>query len=137
MQRTSGHIAVIGSTQPRRASGRRSVAASTRTQPVPLPFAEAFRTLTPEERVYLQNWWKQASSAAIDMVEDLMARPWPRPVADAIIGVFRSGEELAAWMVIGRDGAWVVASCSDGKVSRPVETLAGALSQIHPLDDSI
>jgi hypothetical protein len=85
----------------------------------------------------LRDWWKQALPAGIDMIEDLMARPWPRPVADAIIGVFRSGEELAAWMVIGRDGAWVVASCTDGKVSRTFASLAAALSHIHPVDDLI
>jgi hypothetical protein len=138
MQRTGSNIAVIGSTQPRRASGRRNTVATTaRTQTAALPLAEPFRLLTPEEQVYLQTWWKQAAPAGIDTVEDLMARPWPRPVADAIIGVFRSGEELATWMVIGRSGAWVVASCSDGKVSTPVDTLAAALSQIHPVDDSI
>jgi hypothetical protein len=64
-----------------------------------------------------------------------MTRPWPRPVAETIIGVFRTGEELAAWMVIGRDGAWVVACCGDGMISRPFETLAAALAHIHPVDD--
>ena len=138
MQRTSSNIAVIGSAQPRRVSGRRNVAATlARTQSATPQLAEPFRLLTSEERVHLQNWWKQASLAGIDMVEDLIARPWPRPVADAIIGVFRSGEELATWMVIGRSGAWVVACCSDGKVSSPVNTLAAALSQIHPVDDPI
>jgi hypothetical protein len=137
MQRTSSNIAVIGSAQPRRASGRRNVATLARTQSAALPLVEPFRLLTAEERVYLQNWWKRASLAGIDMVEDLIARPWPRPVADAIIGVFRSGEELATWMVIGRSGAWVVACCSDGKVSTPVNTLEAALSQIHPVDDPI
>jgi hypothetical protein len=137
MQRTSSHIPVIGSVQPRRVSGRRNVATLARTQAAALPSVEPFRLLAPEERVYLQNWWKRAASAGIDTVEDLIARPWPRPVADSIIGVFRSGEELAAWMVIGNSGSWVVACCSDGKVSRPVDTLAAALSQIYPVDDPI
>jgi hypothetical protein len=137
MQRTSSNIAFLGSAQPRRASGRRNVATLSRTQSAAPPLPEPFRLLTPEERVYLQNWWKQASVTGIDMVEDLMSRPWPRPVADAIIGVFRSGEELASWMVIGCGGSWVVACCSDGKVSKPVNTLAAALSQIHPVEDSI
>ena len=136
MQRTSGRNASLGATQPRRPAGRRSAAASYRPPPFVLPPAEPFRALTPEERVYLQGWWKQASIAGIETIEDLMTRPWPRPVAETIIGVFRTGEELATWMVIGRDGAWVVASCSDGTVSGASDTLAAALAQIHPVDDS-
>jgi hypothetical protein len=69
------------------------------------------------------------------MLEDLRARPWPRPVADTVIGIFRFGEEMAAWMVIGQDGAWVAANCSDGMVSRQFDSLAGALSQIHPVEN--
>jgi hypothetical protein len=99
--------------------------------------AEPFRALTSDERVSLQNWWSQASPAGIEMIEDLKTRPWPHRVAETIIGVFRKGEELAAWMVIGRDGSWVVACCSDGKVSRTFDTLAAALTQIHPVDDFI
>jgi hypothetical protein len=99
--------------------------------------AEQFRLMTPEDRTYLCTWWKLASAAGIDMVEDLMDRPWPRPVADSIIGIFRRGEELATWMVIGQDGAWVVACCSDGRVSTPFESLARALSQIHPVADPV
>ncbi|HTI82401.1 MAG TPA: hypothetical protein VL614_18270 [Acetobacteraceae bacterium] len=136
MQRTSGRKASIGATQPRRPSGRRSPVVSYRPAPVVLPLAEPFRALTPDERVYLQCWWKQASSAGIETIEDLMTRPWPRPVAETIIGVFRTGEDLATWMVIGQDGAWVVASCSDGTVSGASDTLAAALARIHPVDDS-
>jgi hypothetical protein len=136
MQRTSGNIAAIGSVQPRRPLGRRPTVAPPRTPPVVLPASAPFHALTTDERAYLGKWWQLALPAGIDMVEDLMARPWPRPVADTIIGVFRSGEELATWMVIGSGGAWVVASCGDGKVSKPLDTLAAALSHIHPVDDS-
>ncbi len=137
MQRTSGHMAAIGATQPRRTPGRRSTVASTRPSPFVLPLAEPFRALTSDERVYLQSWWKLASAAGIETIEDLMTRPWPRPVAETIIGVFRAGEELAAWMVIGLDKAWVVARCSDGTVSSAFDTLAAALAHIHPVDDFI
>jgi len=137
MQRTSGHVAVIGATQPRRPPGRRSTVASHRPSPFVLPLAEPFRALTPDERDALQSWWKQASTAGIETIEDLLTRPWPRPVAEAIIGVFRTGQELATWMVIGRDGSWVVACCSDGTVSSTFDTLAAALAQIHPVDDSL
>ena len=100
-----------------------------------LPLAEPFRALTPDERVTLHGWWKEASAAGIETIEDLMTRPWPRPVAGTIIGVFRADEELAKWMVIGRDGAWVVACCSDGMVSSAFDTLAAALAHIHPVDE--
>lgn len=96
---------------------------------------QPFHGLTPDERTYLQKWWRLALPAGIDMLEDLKARPWPSPVADTIIGIFRLGEEMAAWMIIGQDGSWVVASCSDGMVSKHFDSLAGALCQVHPVDD--
>lgn len=101
--------------------------------PLPTP---TFGSLTSDERVYLQNWRKLALPAGIDMVEDMMARPWPCPVADSILGVFRFGEDMAAWLVIGQDGTWVVARCSDGTVSEQYDSLAEALSQVHSLEDS-
>jgi hypothetical protein len=101
---------------------------------MPLP-TQPFRGLTPDERTHLQKWWKLALPAGIDMLEDLGARPWPCPVADTIIGIFRFGEEMAAWMIIGQDGAWVVANCSDGMISRQFDSLASALSQVHPVED--
>jgi len=104
-------------------------------QPIISSPAQSFRALTPDERVYLQEWWKRALPSGIDMIEDLRARPWPCPIADTIIGMFRRGEEMAAWMVIGQDGAWVVACCSDGTVTRQFDSLAEALAQVHPVDD--
>lgn len=106
-----------------------------RSQAIPTLPAPTFLALTPEERVYLQTWRKLALPAGIDMVEDLMARPWPCAVADSILGIFRFGEDTAAWMVIGQDGTWVVARCDNGTISQQYGTLAEALSQIYPLDD--
>jgi hypothetical protein len=80
------------------------------------------------------DWQRLALSIGIDAVEDLKARPWPGPVADAVIGLFRSGEEMANWLVIGHDGTWVVACCTDGTVSRQFDSLAAALSMLHPLE---
>jgi hypothetical protein len=102
----------------------------------PLP-AMTFHALTSDERAYLQNWRKLALPAGIDMVEDLMVRPWPCPVADSILGVFRFGEDMAAWLVIGQDGTWVVARCSDGSISEQCGSLAEALSYVHPLEDPV
>jgi hypothetical protein len=85
--------------------------------------------------VYLQNWRKLALPAGIDMVEDMVARPWPCLIADSILGVFRFGEDMAAWLVIGQEGTWVVAHCGDGTVSEQYHSLAEALSQVYPLED--
>jgi len=104
-------------------------------QPIRSSPVQPFRALTSDERVYLQKWWKLALPVGIDMIEDLMARPWPRPIADTIIGIFRRGEEMAAWMIIGQDGAWVVACCSEGTVTRQFDSLAEALSQVHQVED--
>lgn len=108
---------------------------SSRIQALPSLPTPTFGSLTSDERVYLQNWRKLALPAGIDMVEDMMARPWPCPVADSILGVFRFGEDMAAWLVIGQDGTWVVARCSDGTVSEQYGSLAEALSQVHSLED--
>ena len=135
MQRTSGPSAEIGSARRRLPGSGSCVPLSSRTRPVTTLPTQPFRGLTPDERTHLQRWWKLALPAGIDMLEDLRARRWPCPVADTIIGIFRFGEEMAAWMVIGQDGAWVAANCSDGMVSRQFDSLAGALSQVHPVDD--
>jgi hypothetical protein len=135
MQRTNGRSAEVGSARHRRSPGRGSVVPLFRTPPVMSLPTQPFRGLTPGERTHLQKWWKLALPAGIDMLEDLGARPWPCPVADTIIGIFRFGEEMAAWMVIGQDGAWAVANCSDGMVSRQFDSLASALSQVHPVED--
>jgi hypothetical protein len=98
---------------------------------------QSFKGLSPEELAHLTNWSRAALASGIDGVEDMMARPWPCPTADAIIGVFRFGEELASFLVIGQDGAWVVANCADGTVSRQVGSLDAALSQLHRLDETM
>ena len=97
----------------------------------PLP---RFDGLSATDRTYLQDWRQAAQDSGIDAVDDMMLRPWPCPVADVIIGVFRAGEERAAWLVIGHNGSWAVARCADGTVSRSVGTLVEALSLIHPLE---
>src|SRR4051794_21506463 len=117
-----------GAVQSRRAPRRRMDTAPSRIQPVTLS-GEAYRSLSPSERTYLLQWRMAAGASGIDAVEDLMERPWPCPLADAIIGVFRSGEDQANWLVIGQDGTWVVACCSDGAISAQFDSLADALSQ--------
>jgi hypothetical protein len=97
----------------------------------PLP---RFEGLSATDRTYLQDWRHAAQVSGIDAVDDMMLRPWPCPVADVIIGVFRAGEERATWLVIGHNGSWAVAGCADGSVSDSVETLVEALSLIHPLE---
>ena len=91
-----------------------------------------FEALSATEKAYLFDWRQEAQEAGIDAVDDMMGRPWPCPVADVIIGVFKAGEDSAAWLVIGYNGLWAVANCIDGAVSRSVKTLAEALALIHP-----
>jgi|SRR5271166_407686 len=93
----------------------------------------SFEALSATERAYLLDWRQAAQDIGIDAVDDMMLRPWPCPVADVIIGVFRAGDDRAAWLVIGHNGAWAVACCADGTVSPSVETLVEALSLIRPL----
>lgn len=91
-----------------------------------------FDALSATEKAYLFDWRQEAQEVGIEAVDDMIGRPWPCPVADVIIGVFKAGEDSAAWLVIGYNGLWAVASCIDGAVSRSVKTLAEALALIHP-----
>lgn len=88
--------------------------------------------LSDDERELLTTWAERARSAGIEAVENLRERPWPLSAEEAnILGVFRQGERLAAWLVVGRTGGWAVASCLRGDVVGAVTTLAEALELIH------
>lgn len=80
----------------------------------------------------MRDWQATVQASGIDAVEDLASRPWPCPMAGAVLGVFRAGGAAAAWLVIGHEGSWAVASCADGTVSAPFGSLAGALAAIDP-----
>ena len=94
--------------------------------------SQSFNELSPDERRHLREWQSAASTIGIDAVEDLASRPWPCPIADTVIGVFRAGSETAPWLVIGHNGAWAVACCTEGSVSRELHSLAEALAVIYP-----
>ncbi len=103
----------------------------------PLPSLQAvasrsFRALTSDERRHLRAWQSSARSIGIDAVEDLTERPWPCPIAESVIGVFQGGSTAAQWLVIGHNGAWAVACCADGEVSRTLSSFAEALVMIYP-----
>jgi hypothetical protein len=98
-----------------------------------LPTSAAFRALRADERSYLLDWWSRARGIGIDAVEDLVSRPWPCPIADTIIGIYKLGDELASWLVIGHAGRWAVSCCDDGTVSRSLGSLADALLLVSRL----
>jgi len=89
--------------------------------------------LTVEERLQLLAWTNAVRPHGIDATEDLRLRPWPVPIAANVIGVFRIGEGMASWLVVGQNGAWTVVSVSEGTVMDTRPTLAGALAMIHPV----
>ena len=94
----------------------------------------AFSTLSANECRGLQIWQEAALAIGVDAVEDLLQRPWPSPIADAIIGIFKRDDDQARWLVVGQGGQWVVACRASGGVSRPFGSLAEALSLICPLE---
>ena len=128
------HSGEASSGRTHRLSGRGSKNMTSRAQTAPVVPLPRFEGLSVTDRTYLQDWRHAAQDIGIDAVDDMMLRPWPCPVADVIIGVFRAGDERAAWLVIGHNGSWAVARCADGAVSHSVETLGEALSLIHPLE---
>ena len=87
--------------------------------------------LTVEERRHLMVWTDSARESGIDATEDLRLRPWPLPVSAAVIGVFRTGEGMASWLVVGQNGLWTVVSVREGNVMATRPTLADALTVIH------
>jgi hypothetical protein len=99
---------------------------------LPMPAPE-FRALQSEERSYLLEWQTRVRAIGIDAVQDLAARPWPCPIADAVIGIYKLGDELASWLVVGHAGRWAVSCCDDGSVSQSLGSLAGALALVYQL----
>ncbi len=93
---------------------------------------QSFSGLSLDERRHLREWQVSARTMGIDAVEDLTLRPWPCPVAGTVIGVFNAGSKAAQWLVVGQDGAWAVACCAEGEVSRTLNSLAEALAVIYP-----
>jgi hypothetical protein len=98
----------------------------------PAPTA-AFPALNEAEHACLQRWQAAAQSAGIDAVKDLLQRPWPCPVAETIIGIFKRGDDHAAWLVVGQAGQWAVACAADGGVSASLGSLAEALALVWPV----
>jgi hypothetical protein len=129
--RHSGEASTVRPNRLARRGGKIATSRAHTALAAPLP---SFEALSATERTYLQDWRRAAQEIGIDAVDDMLLRPWPCPVADVIIGVFRAGDDSAAWLVIGHNGSWAVACCADGTVSHSVETLVEALSLIHPLE---
>ena len=126
------HSGEAGLGRTHRLSRRGSKIVTSRAQTALVAPLPRFEGLSATDRTYLQDWRRAAQDSGIDAVDDMMLRPWPCPVADVIIGVFKAGDDRAAWLVIGHNGSWAVARCADGVVSHSVETLSEALSLIHP-----
>jgi len=94
--------------------------------------SRSFGGLSSDERHDLCVWQISAKAIGIDAVEDLTTRPWPCLVLGTVIGVFTTGSKAARWLVVGEEGAWAVAFCSEGHVSERLNSLAEALAVIHP-----
>ena len=87
--------------------------------------------LTVDERRHLLAWTNSARGSGIDAAEDLRLRPWPVPITAAVIGVFRVGEGMASWLVVGQNGQWTVVSVSEGNILATQPSFAEALATLH------
>jgi len=87
--------------------------------------------LTVDERRYLMAWIETARASGIDATEDLRLRPWPVPNSVAVIGVFRAGESIATWLVVGQNGLWTVIVVASGHIVTTQPALSDALAAIH------
>ena len=133
MRHADRRIVARGAGRPDRSRSRGAGSPNRQIQPaLPVPAPE-FAALQADERSYLRDWQTRAGAIGIDAVQDLLQRPWPCPIADTIIGIYRHGDELASWMVVGHAGQWVVSCCNDGAISRSLGSLADALALVYQL----
>lgn len=89
-------------------------------------------TLPPTDRDAVLAWLELARLSGIEEVQDLRRRPWPVATEATILGVFRTAESYAGWLVVGQADGWAVASCDHNQVIGTSETLSGALALILP-----
>lgn len=89
-------------------------------------------SVAPEEREAVAEWLSRARLSGIELLQDLRDRPWPVVTDAAILGVFRTGEVRATWLIVGQDDSWAVASCERNEVIGSNPSLAGALAMILP-----
>lgn len=99
-----------------------------------LTTAPSFTGLSTRELRYLRYWQTAARAVGIDAVEDLSSRMWPCMVSGIVLGVYRTGETDASWLVIRHNAEWVVASCDDLTVSVTVASFEEALHLLHASD---
>ncbi len=99
------------------------------------PAARTAPGLTAEERRHLLTWLDSARDNGIDATEDLRMRPWPVPIVADVIGIFRAGEGMASWLLVGQNGLWTVVAVGDGEVLATHPSLREALAEIHSLPD--
>jgi len=99
--------------------------------PRPAATSSTSTGLSVEDRIHLLAWVESARAGGIDATEDLRLRPWPIPVSAQVIGVFRAGEGMAAWLVVGQNGLWSVVSVAESEVVATLPSLAEALAIIH------
>jgi hypothetical protein len=102
----------------------------TSTPPAAVTSTDA-QGLTVEERRHLFAWAADARASGIDATEDLRLRPWPVPLTAAMIGVFRIGDDMASWFIVGQNGLWTVVVVAEGRVLATRPSLAEALAVIH------
>jgi hypothetical protein len=105
-------------------------------QPVISDSSRPFGSLNVADLRALQRWVILAREAGIDNVEDLTSRHWPADFSGSVLGVFQPGKPHAAWLAVGQNEHWAIASASDGTVSKPVASLADALALIYRPGDS-
>lgn len=101
----------------------------------PLP-GSRFSQLRPEDRIALCTWLDAVRGFGIDDVQDLSGRSWGEFRADYVIGVFKSGEIVASWLIVGHRNAWAVASWPDGAVSA-YATISAALGSLYPFPTAL
>ena len=78
--------------------------------------SQSFSALSPDNYGICESGRRRPKRSALTRW-----RTWHRD-PDTVIGVFQAGTETAPWLVIGLHGAWAVASCNEGTVSRTLHS---------------
>ncbi|HEY8287743.1 MAG TPA: hypothetical protein VIG49_00655 [Acetobacteraceae bacterium] len=95
-----------------------------------MPASADFPGLTAEERHSLAQWCVSAAERGFDAVTDLTGRRWNVPETRGILGVFRGGQERAAWLLVREEAGWSVLDCDHETLIGEMLTLEDALAII-------
>lgn len=92
----------------------------------------AFAGLSKPDQRVLADWLAAMQHRGIETAIDFSRRDWGTADLEVIIGIFRTGQPLASWLLVRYRSQWAVATVADETISAVRATLEDALRLIAP-----